>query len=140
LSDSLSIDDAGETGYFQPEKSNGMKRLLIMTWLVMLVGMLQFCGSAKKIKTAAAGQPTTFEANVLPIIKAKCAPCHIPPVGTKKHLTDFAVVKEQADSILRRIQMSPGEKGFMPYRKSERLPDSLVQVFVKWKAEGFREN
>jgi hypothetical protein len=116
-----------------------MKRLVIMTLLVMLVGLLQFCGSAKKIKTAAVGQPTTFEANVLPIIKAKCAPCHLPPVGTKKHLTDFAVVKEQADSILRRVQLNPGDKGFMPYRKSERLPDSLVQVFVQWKADGFRE-
>ena len=121
------------------KKANGMKRLVIMTLLVTLVGLLQFCGSAKKIKTAAAGQPTTFEVNVLPIIKAKCAPCHIPPVGTKKHLTDFAVVKEQADSILRRIHLNPGDKGFMPYRKSERLPDSLVQVFVQWKADGFRE-
>lgn len=116
-----------------------MKRLAFLLVAVSMIALFQFCGSAKKIKTAKAGEITTFETNVLPIIKAKCAPCHIPPVGTKKHLTDFAVVKEQADSILRRIQMNPGEKGFMPYRKSERLPDSLVQVFVKWKAEGFRE-
>lgn len=116
-----------------------MKRFGIMAILMLLASVLQFCGSAKKIKTAAAGQPTTFEANVLPVIKAKCAPCHVAPIGTKKHLTDFASAREEADSILRRIQLNPGEKGFMPYRKSERLPDSLVQVFVKWKAEGFRE-
>jgi hypothetical protein len=116
-----------------------MKRFLIMTILVVMAGVLQFCGSAKKIKTAATGQPTTFEANVLPIIKAKCAPCHIAPIGTKKHLTDFASAREEADSILRRIQMNPGEKGFMPNKKSERLPDSLVQVFVQWKADGFKE-
>lgn len=139
MSDSFSIEMLAKLVIFNLSKTNGMKRLVIMTLLVMLVGLLQFCGSAKKIKTAAAGQPTTFEANVLPIIKAKCAPCHIPPVGTKKHLTDFAVVKEQADSILRRVQLNPGDKGFMPYRKSERLPDSLVQVFVQWKADGFRE-
>ncbi len=116
-----------------------MKKVFTLVALLMLVELFQFCSSSKKVKAVSQETATTFEANVLPLIKAKCSPCHVPPVGTKKHLVEYALAKENIDSIIRRVQLNPGEKGFMPNRKSERLPDSLIQVFVKWKADGLQE-
>ena len=113
-----------------------MKRITTVLAVALATGLLfQYCASSKSKKTAAA--PTTFEGHVLPLIQTKCAPCHIAPDGKKKHYNTYDVVKADIDSMIRRVQLQPNEKGFMPFKKTEKLPDSLVQVFVKWKADGF---
>ncbi len=43
------------------------------------------------------------------------------------------------DSMIRRVNLNPGVKGFMPFKKTEKIPDSLIAVFVKWKADGMLE-
>jgi hypothetical protein len=69
----------------------------------------------------------------------KCSPCHIAPDGKKKHLVTYDVVKANIDSMIYRVKLNPGEKGFMPFKKTEKIPDSLIAVFVKWKADGMLE-
>jgi len=117
-----------------------MKKLLTFLLAVACLGSLQFCSSSKK---SAKKQPEvpklTFAANVLPLIQMKCSPCHIAPDGKKKHYVTYDVVKADIDSMIHRIQLNPGEKGFMPFKKTEKLPDSLIAVFVKWKADGLLE-
>ena len=75
----------------------------------------------------------------MPLIRTKCAPCHIAPDGKKNHFMTYDVVKADIDSMITRVKLTPGQKGFMPFKKTEQLPDSLIQVFVKWKADGFIE-
>jgi uncharacterized FlgJ-related protein len=115
-----------------------MKRIsLIAVGVFVVAALFQFCAGTKK--KAAAAPAYTFEANVLPLIKTKCAPCHIAPDGKKKHYVTYDVVKADIDSMIRRVSLNPTDKGFMPFKKTEKLPDSLVAIFVKWKADGLLE-
>ena len=42
--------------------------------------------------------------------------------------------------MIRRIELNPTDKGFMPFRKTEKLSDSTIAVFKQWKADGMLEN
>ena len=114
-----------------------MKKLLILSILSTVV-VFQFCTSTRK---AAAKQPAkiTYLTNVEPLISTHCAPCHIPPKGNKKPLNTYASAKDEIDEMIERIQKNPGERGFMPFRHPTKLPDSTINVFVKWKADGLLE-
>jgi nitrate/TMAO reductase-like tetraheme cytochrome c subunit len=71
---------------------------------------------------------------------ANCTPCHIPANGGRKRAYDnFTNVKEDIDEIIRRIDQNPTDRGFMPFKKTEKLNDSTIAVFKKWKADGLLE-
>ncbi len=117
-----------------------MKKLMTALAVLACLGSLQYCSSSKKSAAKAPAVPKmTFTANVLPLIQAKCSPCHIAPDGKKKHYVTYDVVKADIDSMIRRVNLNPNEKGFMPFKKTEKLPDSLIAVLVKWKADGLLE-
>lgn len=105
------------------------------------VWVFQFCSSSKKATTATATETTpaiakvTYAADVEPLIKANCAPCHFPPKGNKEPLNTYEAAKENAGEMIKRIQMHPDERGFMPFRHP-RLSDSTINVFVQWKQGG----
>jgi hypothetical protein len=113
-----------------------MKKIFICV-LILSAGVLQFCSSSKKAQ-AVPEPKLTYEANIQPIITGNCSPCHIPPRGNKKAYNTYLPVKTDIDSILSRIQRSPAEKGFMPF-KHAKLPDSTIMAFVKWKSDGLLE-
>ena len=112
-----------------------MKKLTAVS-LLFAAFIFQFCHSAKKAQKGHAA--VTYEAKVQPIIAASCSPCHIPPGGNKEALNTYAAASKHIDSMIARIQKNPGEKGFMPF-KHPKLPDSTIQVFVQWKADGLKE-
>jgi hypothetical protein len=114
-----------------------MKKICIVLVLAMLM-VLQFCSSSKKSQSAMVTPKITYMANVQPTIAGNCTPCHFPPKGTKKPFDNYDSVKSSIDDIIIRIQMQPGEKGFMPF-KHPRLPDSTILVFVNWKKDGLAE-
>jgi hypothetical protein len=103
--------------------------------LLFAAFVFQYCHTAKKAQKASA---VTYEANVQPIIAASCSPCHIPPGGNKEPLNTYAGASKNIDAMIDRIQKNPGDKGFMPF-KHPKLPDSTIQVFVRWKADGLKE-
>ena len=80
---------------------------------------------------------TTFQGTVFPLLQAKCSPCHLPSKGGNK--ADFenysSAVKYSADMVIR-IQMNPGERGFMPMRGAKLSADEIA-VFKKWLSDGF---
>ena len=120
------------------------KSIGLLSALIGLAFLFQYCAGSKTpaATSAAAVKPAnayTFEQHVMPLINSKCAPCHIPPDGKKKFYNTYASVKTDIDEMIRRVSLQPTEKGFMPFKKKEQLPDSLVQVFVKWKADGLWE-
>ncbi|MGZ5190880.1 MAG: hypothetical protein ACXWCZ_07640 [Flavisolibacter sp.] len=112
-----------------------MKKLTVLSVLIAAF-IFQFCSASKKAQKA---KLTTYDVHVAPIITNSCSPCHIPPKGNKEALNSYAAAKEHADQMIERIQKNPGDKGFMPF-KHPKLPDSTIQVFVKWKADGLLEN
>lgn len=95
--------------------------------------IFQYCSTARK---AQAVPKVTFASHVQPIIQTKCTPCHTG--GKQETLNTYASAKDHIDEMLERIQKNPGEKGFMPM-KHPKLPDSTIQVFMKWKNDGLLE-
>jgi hypothetical protein len=111
-----------------------MKKFTVVSVLIAAF-IFQYCTGSKKAQKS---QLVTYDAHVAPIITANCSPCHIPPKGNKEALNTYAAAKANIDSMIARIQLNPGDKGFMPF-KHPKLPDSTIQVFVKWRADGLQE-
>jgi hypothetical protein len=109
-----------------------MKKLFLLTLFLAVIVVFEFCSSSKKTQTA---PKMSYASDVQSIISTNCSPCHIPPGGNKKPLNTYDAAKANIDEIIRRIQLNPTDRGFMPF-KHAKLPESTIQVFVKWKADG----
>ena len=120
-----------------------MKRYSVLVLLLALTAFLfSYCKSSKKATAAKQAEPAklAYQNGVHTVIMANCSPCHIPEKGgTKKAYDNYANAKADIDEILRRIQLAPGEKGYMPFKK-DKLSDSTIAVFKQWKDEGLLEN
>jgi hypothetical protein len=112
-----------------------MKKVILFS-LVAVGGIFQFCSTAKKAQAPVA--KVTYTADVQPLIQNSCSPCHIPPKGNKEALNTYDAAKAHIDESIKRIQLNPGDKGFMPF-KHPKLSDSTINVFVKWKEDGLLE-
>lgn len=118
-----------------------MKKIYVLFSMLAVSLLLTYCSSAKKAAAAAAAAKTTFTGHLSTVISTNCAPCHIPSKGgNKKAFDNFANVKTDIDEIIRRIELEPGVKGFMPFKKTEKLPAEVVAAFKQWKADGMLEN
>ncbi len=110
-----------------------MKRNFVLIF-VFTVASLTYCTSSKKVASTA--DAVSYEKNIQPVVAASCAPCHLPSKGGKKPpLENYTDVVYNIDEIIRRIEMHPGEKGFMPAKKP-RLSDSTINLFKDWKKTG----
>lgn len=117
-----------------------MKRSLLAFSAIGIIIIFSYCSGTKKATETKPVAPTvtyTYEANVQHLVAEKCSPCHIPSKGGRKLALDtYDAVKGNIDDILRRIQLDPGQPGYMPF-KNPKLSDSAIQVFKTWKNEGF---
>lgn len=87
-------------------------------------------------KKAPVVEVTKFETSVKSLITTKCGPCHVPSAGGKKvALDNLQDAKKWSDEIVKRIQMNPGERGYMPF-KNPKLSDEEIAVFKKWVKDG----
>lgn len=99
---------------------------------------LSYCSASKK---AAKVPKTTYAESITTIINERCTPCHVPAKGgNKKPYDSYTNVKNDIDEIIRRIELNPTERGFMPFKKTEKLPAEIIAVFKKWKDDGLLEN
>ena len=123
-----------------------MKKFSIFL-MVAVVGFFQYCSSSKKTSTNTSTTTTTpvpthasltYMTNIQSTLIANCSPCHFPPRGNKTALDTYASAKENIGDIISRIKMNPEERGFMPFKHSK-LSDSVINVFVQWKADGLME-
>lgn len=112
-----------------------MKQLFVLIFILVALS-LQFCTSSRKNK--ANKMKTTYVGNIQPVMTANCSPCHIPPNNRKKVYDNYTAVSTDINEILKRIQKNPTEEGFMPF-KHPKLPDSTINIFLKWKSDGLPE-
>ena len=116
-----------------------MKRYYVLVLLIATAIIFSYCSSSKKASKMAPPK-MVFENSLQTLIVGNCSPCHIPQKGgQKKPYDNYANVKADIDDIIRRIELSPTERGFMPFRKTEKLSDSTIAVFKQWKADGLLE-
>ena len=114
------------------------KNYIIATVLVAMI-VFSYCSSSKKAAVPKLIPKMTYQANIAPIIQANCAPCHVPDKGgNKKPLDTYNAFVALYDESVRRIQLNPTDRGFMPNRKAK-LSDSTIAVFKQWKTDGMLE-
>ena len=121
-----------------------MKKLFVFALLIASAIVFSYCNPSKKAaatSTTAAEVKTAslYAGNVETIIMSKCAPCHIPPGGNKTPFNTYASVKANIDEIIKRIELNPTDRGFMPFKKTEKLDEATINVFKQWKADGMVE-
>lgn len=118
-----------------------MKKIYVFAGMAILLLGLTYCSSSKKVTAAAVAPKPTYAATLAPVIADKCSPCHIPSKGgNKKAYDNYANVKADIDEIIRRIELNPADKGFMPFKKSQKLAADTVAVFKSFKDGGLVEN
>ena len=116
-----------------------MKKYLAFGILILTSMILSYCSSSKRA-TASAPAKLTFATDMKNVVETNCTPCHIPAKGgNKKAYDNYANLKSDIDEVIRRIELNPGDKGFMPFRKAHKLPDSTIAVFKQWKTDGLME-
>lgn len=113
-----------------------MKKTILLSSICLSFALIIFSCSRQSAATLAskkqAAHLAMYETSVKPLIATKCAPCHFPAEGGKKRpLNNYDTVKVLVSDIVRRIELNPGEKGFMPFKKSK-LSAEEIAVFKKW--------
>lgn len=116
-----------------------MKKILIFASLLCTILLFDSC---KKDEEPVVPK-VTFEADVNPILKANCAPCHVANSGAnfearKKIVDNYTVSKEIATFIADRVQRDPSAAGFMP-RGRAKLADTDIAKIKQWIADGLLE-
>ncbi|HUM97741.1 MAG TPA: hypothetical protein PK275_07775 [Chitinophagaceae bacterium] len=118
-----------------------MKKYYFATLISSIAFILTYCCGPKNITITTSPAKITYKSEMEAVVMAHCSPCHIPANGGKKKAFDvYANLKSDIDDIIHRIELSPGIKGFMPFKKTEKLPDSVIAIFKKWKSDGLLEN
>ncbi len=66
----------------------------------------------------------------------KCTPCHFPERGRKEMLDTYKATKKYASDIIKRVQLSPEEIKFMPFKsKRPALTKEELKLFNDWIAQ-----
>ena len=115
-----------------------MKKVLLPALLLATIVVFEYCHSVKKASKTATAPEITYAANIQGIVATNCSPCHVGQNARLKRLDSYDAVKSNIDDIIRRIQLNPTDKGFMPARHPK-LPDSTIQAFVNWKNSGLMQ-
>jgi uncharacterized membrane protein len=118
-----------------------MKKIIISTLVLAVIVIVSCTKKASPAKTAEAEMPVkaptvTYTANVKELIQAKCTPCHIPANGgRKKSFDNYDSTKKYVDDIVRRVQLDPTVRGFMPF-KNLPLATEEIALLKKWQEGG----
>ena len=118
-----------------------MKKLLTC-FAILMVFFLQFCTPSRQARSSADTRSSearvTYQNDISPIMKMRCSPCHFPDRGKVKFLDTYGSARDNYDEMMNRVGLPTDAEGFMPYQsKREPLSDSLKNVFVLWKNQGF---
>ena len=116
-----------------------MKKIIVLAAVLITVILFTYCSATKKAAVLPSAK-ITYQANIVPLLQANCVPCHFPEKnGRKKPLDNYADVSKLYDDAMRRVQLNPTEKGFMPDRKPAKISDSTFNVLKQWKVDGMLE-
>jgi hypothetical protein len=110
-------------------------------FVLTITGITFFAACSKKNNPGKTPKvvPTTYTIDIAPLVQAKCSPCHLPSRGgNKASFENYESAKKYGADILARIQLNPGQRGFMPF-KHDKLSAEEIIIFKKWLDQGLLE-
>lgn len=114
-----------------------MKRISLAVAVIICITLFSYCSGSKKATAKEPPPPAfTYAGHVQQLVTEKCGPCHIAGKGNKLPLDNYEAVKTNIDDFIRRIELNPGERGYMPFKKPK-LSDTAINMIKTWKADGF---
>ncbi len=115
------------------------------SFFLTLMIITAFAACSKKSnpgKTAAEEvkiKPVTYTGDIMPLIAAKCSPCHLPSKGgNKANFESYEGVKKYGAELLARVIKAPTERGFMP-KMNPKLSEDEIALIRKWNEQGMLE-
>lgn len=107
--------------------------------LIVMVSIFVFVACTQKASPGKTIVKTNYQADIIPLLQARCSPCHLPTKGGRKaDFENYEAAKKYAADMVTRVLRNPGEKGFMPF-KGAKLPEEEISVFKKWVEQGMLE-
>jgi hypothetical protein len=107
--------------------------------VLMLTVFTVFAACSKKSNPGKTAKPTTYTTDLVPLIQAKCSPCHLPSKGGfKANFENYEGAKKYGPDMLTRVMLNPGERGFMPF-KHDKLPAEEIAIIKNWVDGGMLE-
>ena len=104
----------------------------------MLTAITLFAACNKKASVAKVVL-TNYNTDILPLVQAKCAPCHLPSKGgNKANFENYESAKKYGAQMLDRVMIAPGQRGFMP-KNHDKLADTEIALIKKWIDQGLLE-
>ena len=108
--------------------------------ILLLVGtafILQNCKSTQGSQSIA---KVSYDTDVRPLMVRSCTPCHFPEEGKKTMYDTYDATRRDIKDIIARMEMDPGEKGYMPFKsKRQAMSPEEIQVFKDWMAQGYAD-
>jgi len=109
---------------------------------LFILTVVLFAACAKKTSSSksVAEKATLYSTDIVPLLQAKCSPCHLPTKGGfKADFENYESAKKYGAEMIARVELNPGDRGFMPFKKTEKLSVEEIAVFKKWVAGGMLE-
>ena len=111
-----------------------MKRVVFLFGLVIITSC-----TYNEISICDTDEPTYSDC-VKPIIATNCLDCHSNGSPSGELLTYEELKWSIVDGdLIERIQMNENDAGFMPFQ-GEKLNESDIQILIKWKENGAKNN
>jgi hypothetical protein len=106
---------------------------------VIIITLFAACSKKNSASKTPKVIPTTYTTDMMPLIQAKCTPCHVPSKGgNKANFENYESAKKYGPGMLTRVQLNPTERGFMPM-KHEKLSAEEIVIIKKWNDQGLLE-
>jgi len=111
-----------------------------ITFGLILVAVIVFTACTKKASPGKTVEKTTsYTTDIVPLLQAKCTPCHLPSKGgNKANFENYEGAKKYGTAMLERVMLNPGDRGFMPF-KHAKLPEAEIAIIKKWIDQGLTE-
>lgn len=114
-----------------------------MKKFMLMITLFWFAFFAACSKKASPGKTVvklnTYNSDIVPLLQAKCTPCHLPTKGGRKaDFENYESAKRYGAAMLERVLLNPGDKGFMPF-KHDKLPAEEIVIIKNWVDQGMLE-
>ncbi|MBK8787459.1 MAG: cytochrome c [Chitinophagaceae bacterium] len=110
----------------------------IFSFFLTLVIVITFAACSKKASPAKV-KSVTYSGDILPLLQAKCSPCHMPSKGgNKANFENYEGAKKYGAELLARVIKAPTDRGFMP-KMNPKLSEDEIAVIRKWNEQGLLE-